>query len=86
MIYLQQITPYVDTKDYEFRGLDQRIVEDVAELQAHEARALRGLAAAITAVSDRHAEAIRAVRGPLRAPPRRSPEIDCRTAACGARA
>lgn len=29
--YLQQITPYVDTKDYEFNGLATRRVEDVAE-------------------------------------------------------
>ncbi len=52
MVYLQQITPYVDTKDYEFRGLDQRIVEDVAEAQALDARAIRGLAAGLRSVSD----------------------------------
>jgi SAM-dependent methyltransferase len=52
IIYLQQITPYVDTKDYEFRGLDQRIVEDVAEAEAHDARAIKGLAAGLRTVSD----------------------------------
>lgn len=31
IIYLQQITPYVDTKDYEFDGLATRRVEDVGE-------------------------------------------------------
>lgn len=31
IIYLQQITPYVDTKDYEFNGLATRRVEDVGE-------------------------------------------------------
>ena len=31
VIYLQQITPYVDTKDYEFNGLATRRVEDVGE-------------------------------------------------------
>jgi SAM-dependent methyltransferase len=59
ILYLQQITPYVDTKDYEFRGLDQRIVEDVAEaqakadkVQAEWALTVRGLAGALRAVSD----------------------------------
>lgn len=31
ILYLQQITPYVDTKDYEFDGLAARRVEDVGE-------------------------------------------------------
>jgi SAM-dependent methyltransferase len=31
IIYLQQITPYVDSKDYEFDGLATRRVEDVGE-------------------------------------------------------
>ena len=38
MVYLQQITPYVDTKDYEFRWLGQRVIEDVDE--AHQDTAL----------------------------------------------
>jgi SAM-dependent methyltransferase len=58
VVYLQQITPFVDTKDYEFRGLAQRIVEDVAEVQADLERRLRasetvrGLAAGLSTVSD----------------------------------
>ncbi len=52
IVYLQQITPYVDTKDYEFRGLGQRVSEDVDEAQADTARTVRGLAATIGAVSD----------------------------------
>ncbi|HTV01899.1 MAG TPA: methyltransferase domain-containing protein, partial [Luteitalea sp.] len=31
IIYLQQVTPYVDSKDYEFDGLAARRVEDVGE-------------------------------------------------------
>ena len=31
IVYLQQITPYVDSKDYEFDGLATRRVEDVGE-------------------------------------------------------
>lgn len=31
IVYLQQLTPYVDTKDYEFNGLATRRVEDVGE-------------------------------------------------------
>jgi O-antigen chain-terminating methyltransferase len=52
IVFLQQITPYVDTKDYELRGLGQRIVEDVAEAHADTARILRGLAGTVGAVSD----------------------------------
>jgi SAM-dependent methyltransferase len=52
IVYLQQITPYVDTKDYEFRGLGQRVSEDVDEKQADTARTVRGLAATIGSVSD----------------------------------
>jgi SAM-dependent methyltransferase len=58
VVYLQEITPYIDTKDYEFRGLSQRVVEDVAEVQADLERrlrtslAFRGLAAALSTVSD----------------------------------
>ncbi|BCS34680.1 hypothetical protein TBR22_A39060 [Luteitalea sp. TBR-22] len=31
IVYLQQLTPYVDTKDYEFDGLAMRRLEDVGE-------------------------------------------------------
>ena len=58
VMYLQQITPYIDTKDYEFHGLGQRVVEDVAEVQAdleqrlRASLAFRGLAAAVSTLSD----------------------------------
>jgi len=52
IVFLQQITPFVDTKDYEFRGLGQRVVEDVVEAHAETARILRGLAATVGSVSD----------------------------------
>jgi SAM-dependent methyltransferase len=59
VVYLQQITPYVDTKDYEFRALSLRVVEDVGEwhdqmreLHANLALTVRGLAAALSTVSD----------------------------------
>jgi SAM-dependent methyltransferase len=59
IVFLQQITPYVDTKDYEFRGLGQRIVEDVGEAHAETTRILgelgltvRGLSATVGFVSD----------------------------------
>jgi len=50
--FLQQITPYVDSKDYEFNGLATRITEDVAEAHDQLARTVRGLAAALSGVSD----------------------------------
>jgi SAM-dependent methyltransferase len=44
ILFLQQITPYVDTKDYEVRGLATRITEDVADGHARLAGAVEGLA------------------------------------------
>ena len=52
VVYLQQVTPFVDTKDYEFSGLATRISEDVAEAHDQLARTVQGLAAAISGVSD----------------------------------
>jgi SAM-dependent methyltransferase len=59
IVFLQQITPYVDTKDYEVRGLGQRIVEDVAAAHAETDRvvrelglSVRGLAATLGFVAD----------------------------------
>jgi SAM-dependent methyltransferase len=52
MVLLQRLTPYVDTKDYEFHGLATRIAEDVAEAHDHLALTVRGLAAALSGVSD----------------------------------
>ncbi|MDH4064586.1 MAG: class I SAM-dependent methyltransferase [Acidobacteriota bacterium] len=50
--YLQQVTPYIDTKDYEFHGLATRIAEDVAHAHEQLADTVRGLAAALSGVSD----------------------------------
>jgi len=52
IVFLQQLTPYVDTKDYEFHGLSTRITEDVAEAHDQLAHTVRGLAAALSGVSD----------------------------------
>ena len=52
VVYLQQVTPFVDTKDYEFNGLATRIAEDVAEAHDQLARTVQGLAAALSGVSD----------------------------------
>ena len=50
--YLQQITPFVDTKDREVAGLMRRIVEDVAEVADVLDRRSRGLAGGIDGVTD----------------------------------
>jgi SAM-dependent methyltransferase len=52
VVFLQQLTPFVDTKDYEFHGLATRIGEDVAEAHDQLANTVRGLAAALSGVSD----------------------------------
>lgn len=52
IVYLQQVTPFVDTKDYEFNGLATRISEDVSEAHQQLARTVQGLAAALSGVSD----------------------------------
>jgi SAM-dependent methyltransferase len=52
IVFLQQLTPFVDTKDYEFHGLATRISEDVAEAHDHLTRTVQGLAAALSGVSD----------------------------------
>ena len=52
IVFLQQITPFVDTKDHEFQALGTRITEDVAEAHEQLARTVRGLAAALSGVSD----------------------------------
>jgi O-antigen chain-terminating methyltransferase len=52
VVFLQQITPFVDTKDYEFHALSTRITEDVADAHEQLARTVRGLAAALSGVSD----------------------------------
>jgi SAM-dependent methyltransferase len=52
IVFLQQITPFVDTKDYEFQALATRVTEDVAEAHEQLSRTVRGLAAALSGVSD----------------------------------
>lgn len=63
IVYLQQVTAYVDTKDYEFNGLATRVNEDAlvavaAVADAHDQLdrsirpAVRGLAASLSEVSD----------------------------------
>ncbi len=52
IMFLQQVTPYIDSKDYEFHGLATRIAEDVAESHDHLTHTVRGLAAALSGVSD----------------------------------
>jgi SAM-dependent methyltransferase len=52
VVFLQQVTPFVDSKDYEFHGLATRISEDVAEAHDQLARTVQGFAAALSGVSD----------------------------------
>jgi 2-polyprenyl-3-methyl-5-hydroxy-6-metoxy-1,4-benzoquinol methylase len=52
ILYLQQITPYVDTKNYEFAGIARRITEDAHEELLRIDRTVRGLAGALSGVSD----------------------------------
>ena len=52
ILYLQQVTPYVDSKDYEFAGIGRRITEDAREELDRIDRTARGLAAALSGVSD----------------------------------
>jgi SAM-dependent methyltransferase len=52
MAYLQQMTPYIDSKDYEFAALGRRIAEDAqAEIERLD-RTVRGLAGGLTGLSD----------------------------------
>lgn len=52
IVYLQQLTPYVDTKDYEFAGLAQRRAEDGRELIDLLDHRTVGLGGAISGVGD----------------------------------
>jgi SAM-dependent methyltransferase len=52
IVYLQRITPFVDTKDREFAGLARRITEDNRELLALLDHRTAALAAGINAVAD----------------------------------
>lgn len=52
VVYLQSLTPYVDTKDHEFAGLARRMAEDAAVALARLDAVARGLAAALSGLSD----------------------------------
>lgn len=52
VVFLQQLTPYVDTKDYEFAGLAARIDEDNRELIDWIDHRTVGLGAAVSGVGD----------------------------------
>ena len=50
--YLQQVTPYVDSKDYEFAGLTKRETEDSRELIDGLEKRTQGLTSAIDGITD----------------------------------
>ena len=52
VLYLQALTPYVDTKDYEFAGLARRAAEDAQVTLARLDDVTRGLAAGLSGLSD----------------------------------
>jgi len=52
VVYLQTLTPYVDTKDYEFSGLARRTAEDTQVAIGRLDDISRGLAAALSGLSD----------------------------------
>lgn len=52
IVFLQQITPFVDTKDYEFAGLARRVGEDAQVALARLDEVSRGLAGGLSGVSD----------------------------------
>ena len=52
VLYLQALTPYVDTKDYEFAGLATRAAEDAHAALARLDHVTRGLAAGLSGLSD----------------------------------
>ena len=52
IMYLQRVTPYVDTKDYEFAGITRRITEDAQQEIDRIETTAKGLAASVSGVSD----------------------------------
>ena len=52
VVYLQSLTPYVDTKDHEFANIARRLSEDAQESIARLDDIARGLAAALSGLSD----------------------------------
>ena len=52
VLYLQALTPYVNTKDHEFAGLAKRTAEDAQQALARLDDVTRGLAAGLSGLSD----------------------------------
>ncbi|HXG87713.1 MAG TPA: class I SAM-dependent methyltransferase [Vicinamibacterales bacterium] len=52
IVYLQQMTPYLDSKDYEFAALGRRVTEDAQQDIDRLDRTVRGLAGGLSGVSD----------------------------------
>ncbi|HUU34387.1 MAG TPA: class I SAM-dependent methyltransferase, partial [Vicinamibacterales bacterium] len=52
VLYLQALTPFVDTKDYEFAGLARRTAEDAQVALTRLDEVTRGLAAGLSGLSD----------------------------------
>ncbi|MGD9905687.1 MAG: class I SAM-dependent methyltransferase [Vicinamibacterales bacterium] len=52
VVYLQSLTPYVDTKDHEFAALARRTTEDVAVTAARLDEIARGLAGGLSGLAD----------------------------------
>jgi SAM-dependent methyltransferase len=52
ILWMQQITPYIDTKDYEAAGLARRINEDAHEAADRADAVARGLAGGLSGLSD----------------------------------
>jgi SAM-dependent methyltransferase len=52
IVYLQTLTPFVDTKDHEFAALARRATEDVATAAARLDEVARGLAGGLSGLSD----------------------------------
>ncbi len=52
IVYLQTLTPFVDTKDHEFSGLARRTAEDAQVAIGRLDDVSRGLAAALSGLSD----------------------------------
>lgn len=63
VVYLQTLTPYVDTKDHEFASLARRVAEDAQVALAHLDDVTRGLAAALSGLSDEMLKRYESLRG-----------------------
>ncbi len=63
VIYLQALTPYIDTKDHEFAGLAKRTAEDAQVALARLDDVTRGLAAGLSGLSDELLKRYDSLRG-----------------------